>query len=266
MNLLNWKYLWPSEKKVWCCANKGVGCDAAHAKLTLIDHTSHESQVSHQSFDCNAGFQKWQTGWSDDKKEWCCAHQKVGCPIDSHQSFDCNAGFQKWQTGWSDDKKEWCCAHYKMGCAFDCSADLEVFYAAWSTSKKDWCCQNEQKGCVPLFDCDVALESFETSWSHSKKAWCCKHKLQGCPKQQELLMQSFEDRPTDQLPSQLEDSSSSFLPAHAVPATAVLAAFAVLAAAGRAWGRHSQAEVSPDSRSAMLGGHEQADEEGAMAT
>eukprot|EP00913_Durusdinium_trenchii_P001160 g1067.t1 len=36
-------------------------------------------QVQH-IYDCNAGFSNWMSGWSSDKKSWCCAHEQRGCP------------------------------------------------------------------------------------------------------------------------------------------------------------------------------------------
>jgi len=31
-------------------------------------------------FDCNAGFLDWMSGWSVEKKRWCCRHKDRGCP------------------------------------------------------------------------------------------------------------------------------------------------------------------------------------------
>jgi len=31
-------------------------------------------------YDCSAGFSNWQSGWSSDKKSWCCSNQGRGCP------------------------------------------------------------------------------------------------------------------------------------------------------------------------------------------
>ncbi|CAL1161428.1 unnamed protein product [Cladocopium goreaui] len=33
-------------------------------------------------YDCSAGFSNWMSGWSSDKKSWCCAHETRGCPGD----------------------------------------------------------------------------------------------------------------------------------------------------------------------------------------
>ena len=32
------------------------------------------------SFDCNAGFQNWESAWTPAKKAYCCAHTGRGCP------------------------------------------------------------------------------------------------------------------------------------------------------------------------------------------
>eukprot|EP00435_Cladocopium_sp_Y103_P056687 s1113_g19.t1 len=33
-------------------------------------------------YDCSAGFSNWMSGWSSDKKSWCCSHESRGCPGD----------------------------------------------------------------------------------------------------------------------------------------------------------------------------------------
>merc|ERR1712224_998426 len=30
-------------------------------------------------FDCQEGLERWRTGWSDEKRRWCCEDQGVGC-------------------------------------------------------------------------------------------------------------------------------------------------------------------------------------------
>ncbi|CAK0850567.1 unnamed protein product [Prorocentrum cordatum] len=35
--------------------------------------------VSSPPFDCTHGYQNWQQGWSDAKKEWCCRSARLGC-------------------------------------------------------------------------------------------------------------------------------------------------------------------------------------------
>jgi len=31
-------------------------------------------------YDCVAGYRSWERGWSITKKDWCCEHEKLGCP------------------------------------------------------------------------------------------------------------------------------------------------------------------------------------------
>eukprot|EP00928_Gymnodinium_smaydae_P076432 TRINITY_DN59461_c0_g1_i1.p1 TRINITY_DN59461_c0_g1~~TRINITY_DN59461_c0_g1_i1.p1 ORF type:complete len:206 (-),score=60.76 TRINITY_DN59461_c0_g1_i1:71-688(-) len=38
------------------------------------------SGQSTDPFDCEAGKANWKYGWSDSKKEWCCANKQIGCP------------------------------------------------------------------------------------------------------------------------------------------------------------------------------------------
>jgi len=72
-------------------------------------------------------------------------------------SFDCSAGFARWQRGWSPSKIKWCCLQENKGCAqlFNCDVGLEEAEFGWSQAKKEWCCSEEGKGC----DENVGVES-----------------------------------------------------------------------------------------------------------
>jgi len=67
-------------------------------------------------YDCNA----LHTRWSADKRAWCCAHTRPGCPHPPHPAmslpFDCNAALVNWKAAWSVQKKQWCCQHEGKGC------------------------------------------------------------------------------------------------------------------------------------------------------
>lgn len=101
--------------------------------------------------------------------------------------FNCSAGFQNWESGWSYPKKEWCCKHNSRGCErFDCSASSATWEASWSKAQKSWCCNYENKACksagyttVAVVTNDFAatddeahdkvkLKRGEVVWAHSK--------------------------------------------------------------------------------------------------
>jgi len=62
-------------------------------------------------YDCKAGYQNWELGWSAPKKKWCCARSKLAC-----DPFDCEEGYSNWQSVWSGEKVAWCCEHHDKGC------------------------------------------------------------------------------------------------------------------------------------------------------
>lgn len=74
------------------------------------------------SFDCQAGLDHWQRGWSLLKQEWCCTYYQLGCGavdgvgLDSGEPFDCDVGTANWDLGASEPKKEWCCQNKDIGC------------------------------------------------------------------------------------------------------------------------------------------------------
>jgi len=77
--------------------------------------------------------------WSDEKKEWCCQNEKLGC--EDNDEYNC-----KTKENWSDEKKAWCCQNEKVGCddndEYNCLTNEK-----WSDAKKEWCCENKQLGC-----------------------------------------------------------------------------------------------------------------------
>uniref|UniRef100_A0A7S4S2B5 Uncharacterized protein n=1 Tax=Alexandrium monilatum TaxID=311494 RepID=A0A7S4S2B5_9DINO len=135
--------------------------------------------------------------WSDDKRQWCCQFQGLGCTT-TPAPFDCLAGYAKWKRGWSKRKKEWCCHDQNRGCEtttatltttttdapFDCGTGYLLWEHGWSDSKKDWCCRFRHVGCTTVttttalrFDCSAKADT----WDGEKRDWCCKFEDKGCP-------------------------------------------------------------------------------------
>jgi len=178
------------------------------------------SPFNFDSFNCSSGMSRWKTGWSLQKKAWCCSKANVGCP------FNCTAGLARWRTGWSVVKKDWCCNNKRIGCLFNCSAGALRWKRGWSKAKKDWCCQNQNFGCegevakqttttgVPTeittmlttttaakptttaitttitttpFDCQAGILRAAIGWSKEKQAWCCTDQQVGCIKGDEMV-------------------------------------------------------------------------------
>ncbi|CAK9020942.1 unnamed protein product [Durusdinium trenchii] len=107
----NWYFGWSVNKKSWCCDNMRMGCPGSwHGSYHLHVH-SFAHGVGHAQgriYDCNAGFSRWMTGWSDSKKDWCCHHQSRGCV-----KFHCTAGGED---AWAADKRSWCRENFQKGC------------------------------------------------------------------------------------------------------------------------------------------------------
>mmetsp|Transcript_57562 Transcript_57562/g.184798 ORF Transcript_57562/g.184798 Transcript_57562/m.184798 type:complete len:509 (-) Transcript_57562:90-1616(-) len=129
--------------------------------------------TSTQPFDCVAGYSAWQR-WQSAKQEWCCKHFTRACHTSTTELrdwFDCHAGFNHWQRGWSDIKKKWCCAHQHVACpaplrttskqpatlastADSAPSEFHCFLGPadrlrdWSTLKKEWCCRYKKIACT----------------------------------------------------------------------------------------------------------------------
>lgn len=53
----------------------------------VIEHVHHHHSSPH--FDCSAGARNLEAGWSQNKKDFCCKHEHVGCPGE-HYAYDCH--------------------------------------------------------------------------------------------------------------------------------------------------------------------------------
>jgi len=153
-------------KRAWCCSNKHLGCPTTSLAMTTTSFP----------WDCQAGRQNWEVGWSQAKKSYCCVAFEFGC-----DPFDCSAGVPE---GWSAEKQAWCCEKKRLGCTttdgpvqFDCQAGLSNWESGWNDAKKQFCCHKTGQGCDP-FDC---AEGVVTAWSITKAAWCCDNGELGCP-------------------------------------------------------------------------------------
>lgn len=111
------------------------------------------------SFDCLSGYYNLDTEWSQEKRFWCCAHEKLGC----NHLYNCNPDdVSNPMTSWSLDKFQFCCDAYAVGCLstqapeaevapealFNCNPDRPGnSLARWSEEQVEYCCNNFQIGC-----------------------------------------------------------------------------------------------------------------------
>jgi len=172
------------------------------------------------SFDCLAGYYNLENEWSEEKRFWCCAHEKLGC----NHLHNCNLKDPGNPiTSWSWDKMQFCCVTYGVSCLHTRAPTARVVQEAlyncnpgspgnsldtWLDPQAEYCCNNFQVGCdapgspappapvatsVPTappttttsqrgarFDCQADLLDWELMWSVAKQEWCCRHEQLGC--------------------------------------------------------------------------------------
>lgn len=103
-------------------------------------------------------------------------------------TFDCQAGIENWERGWSEVKKEWCCAYQKLGCAgnpvdytgkdpFDCSEKTGSSEFEWSVPKKMWCCRNKERGCPQVHHVIMTFLVAEVNYAALKETEFIKSEL-----------------------------------------------------------------------------------------
>ncbi|CAK9024587.1 Uncharacterized protein SCF082_LOCUS16696 [Durusdinium trenchii] len=211
----NWYFGWSDRKKSWCCDRRSMGCPGTwHGSYHIHTHVMAHG-VGHAQgriYDCDAGFSRWMTGWSDSKKDWCCNHQSRGCV-----KFHCTAGGD---SSWAEAKRSWCCSNVQKGCPRTTLSPLKcktpctlkgqtstcLERIQWVTKNTysgkeaacnlaysrvqvecDVCrgCSIQEAGCEvhagkDPFDCNAALNNFFRAWSPEKKHWCCTKQGKGC--------------------------------------------------------------------------------------
>lgn len=198
-----WRASWPTAKQLWCCAHEGRGCGGGApgaAGGSAASFAGVASPTASMPFDCNAGFSRWELGWSTPKKNWCCAHGGHGCtrppPMPTTSApFECND--EGAEDTWPATKSAWCCQRVSKGCTttqapHNCDGNV----AGWSADKRKYCCKETgDRGCdshaeegigvdgkTPPYDCGVGLNQCKARWSVKKKVFCCEdHDKRQCP-------------------------------------------------------------------------------------
>eukprot|EP00931_Biecheleriopsis_adriatica_P100411 TRINITY_DN75736_c0_g1_i1.p1 TRINITY_DN75736_c0_g1~~TRINITY_DN75736_c0_g1_i1.p1 ORF type:complete len:1127 (+),score=156.89 TRINITY_DN75736_c0_g1_i1:360-3383(+) len=179
----NWKKGWSDEKKAYCCKHDKKGCpgDPEEFGDEMTTPTSYDcdkdasllvaagrewcckNKPSSKAcpYDCHAGLSKWQTGFSEDKKNWCCKYQHLACSqhgevvdqVADHGSTSPHGSLTGGEPYSFDDCRNkddmsqgvvsWCCSHLgycNLKVNFDCKAGEK---RTWSSAKKDTCCGKE---------------------------------------------------------------------------------------------------------------------------
>jgi len=72
-------------------------CDPGFARTTgAIMQGTRRCVLKTDAFDCQAGYEKRMTGWSELKKDWCCLNEEVGCAYQNQSAHKaCNPKFDK---------------------------------------------------------------------------------------------------------------------------------------------------------------------------
>jgi len=100
----------------WCApagSRRLQGLFPTPSPVTVLNPSPSPSP-SGPGYDCEAGFARWESGWSEAKKSFCCKTRAKGCPISGR--YDCDAGYSTWELDWGNGKKLWCCEKYGRGC------------------------------------------------------------------------------------------------------------------------------------------------------
>jgi len=210
--------MWSPKKMEWCCAHDpkhcphdkdgaGVSPSTKTEEATMTSATTSTTKATtstkeattsttaaHDSanasateaHDCDKDVAHAETAWSLPKRQWCCKHKSVGCPLAPSSEFNCHDDLARWKETWTFKKKSWCCKERSLGC-YDCRSDEK----SWASDHKDFCCKTTGAGCHAApepaksnaskpYDCIAGLADWKVGWGFEKKQWCCKHEALGC--------------------------------------------------------------------------------------
>uniref|UniRef100_A0A7S0AHI7 Uncharacterized protein n=1 Tax=Pyrodinium bahamense TaxID=73915 RepID=A0A7S0AHI7_9DINO len=206
------KEQWSFAKRVECCYQPGVVCNASVASLppltqppggNVVITASSRQTARTAAYDCVAGLSNWRRGWSPRKKDYCCRHYGEVCPegpraqaegscdalcVLDGRSRSCKARIQEAAGRDLQEAAACAAAHRRVlrecsscsSCtrrAAGCSEPLSVpaspaDSAAATTNSR------------PLYDCEAGWYDWEHDWDEDKKEWCCKNGHRGCTKAQ----------------------------------------------------------------------------------
>jgi len=147
----------------------------------------------HHKYDCSVGLGTRERSWPRKKKDWCCLHGGIGCPVDRKPiPYDCQTDGQDWQT-WSSGRQDWCCGYSRKGCSMIgahqvvTDSTMSPTNQAHQTAVKHGSSSHEDHRDAGLaapsvsFDCGTADAHAPLGWSVGQKAWCCLVAGRGCP-------------------------------------------------------------------------------------
>jgi len=83
-----------------------AGCTLPDAGCTT------RKEPSASPYDCIFGFFTWKETWSEEKKAWCCKHEKKGCADNTGKTYDCTGS----SASWDKARRSWCCVKESIAC------------------------------------------------------------------------------------------------------------------------------------------------------
>jgi len=137
--------------------------------------------------------------------------------------FDCEAGYDNWQRGWSKEKQTWCCESIGAACIGtrplpgsdllprakeeeeeeEAIEILPVFSTSTTTETSTTTTSTSVTGTTTtvttttvttttitttaMFNCWAGFENWKHGWSPQKKEWCCRTDGLGCPSWKESV-------------------------------------------------------------------------------
>lgn len=120
--------VWGIRQQGDCCSRRGLCCARPVVQPAEVQQ---QAVGPVDPYNCADDYDEWQSGWSLDKRQWCCNIHGRGCgsnEIVPANSYNCDGGFANWVKGWSVQKKTWCCQNAHKGCVG--TGDLNLAQAA----------------------------------------------------------------------------------------------------------------------------------------
>lgn len=234
--LAKWTTGWSDDKQTWCCASwasektweiihpnneyqefccliKGRGCPhgliittstrtttsrtwTSTATWTRTSSTRTDTSTAPYTYNCHSGLFDPISGWTVEKKEYCCLHSGLACPKIAYPTSTLTATSTMQIITVTEMVTTKIITVTEMVTSTGSTTDAGSTSTAMMTPPVGSTATFETLP-TDVFDCHAGLEHWELWWSDDKQAWCCMNKGVGCSGARQAMEPSMEVKQYD---------------------------------------------------------------------
>jgi len=136
-------------------------------------------------FDCEAGYDNWQRGWSKEKQMWCCEADGVSCigtmPLPGSDLLPKAKEESEEEEEEEEEEAIMLDVFTTTTKTTTATTTTSITVTGTTTTVTTTTVTTTVVTTTALFDCWAGYEQWEHGWSPQKKEWCCREAGLGCP-------------------------------------------------------------------------------------